>query len=135
MQLKKEMKYKTLCSIITVFLLLKCSTPSQEELFIGNWKATLITDLEKMKDHSVTKFMDVNIGMDSLTVKMESKTDMANGTYGWTIKSDSIFILNNHGDTVQYAIIKELTNTSMTVEMKMFLDDSLKVKYKKVKSN
>jgi len=73
--------------------------------------------------------------MDSLTVKMESKTDMANGTYGWTIKSDSIFILNNHGDTVQYAIIKELTNTSMTVEMKMFLDDSLKVKYKKVKSN
>ena len=88
-----------------------------------------------MKDHSVTKFMDVNIGMDSLTVKMESKTDMANGTYGWSIKRDSIFILNNHGDTVQYAIIKELTNASLTVEMKMFLDDSLKVKYKKVNSN
>tara|TARA_B100001094_G_C17378823_1_gene415877 strand:+ start:68 stop:457 length:390 start_codon:yes stop_codon:yes gene_type:complete len=129
------MKNKTLYSVITVLLLCNCSPPSKEELFIGNWKASLVTNLEKKKDYFVTNFMDVNIGMDSLTVKMERKTDIANGTYAWSIKEDSIFLTNNIGDTVHLAKIKELTNTFMTVEMVIFISDSLRVKYEKVNSN
>ena len=79
--------------------------------------------------------MNVSITKDSLIVKMENKNDIANGTYGWSIKKDTIFVTNNFEETVHIAKIKKLTNTLMTVEMVIFLSDSLRVKYEKVNNN
>ena len=122
---------KNLIIILLSILFFSCSTPTKEDLLIGNWKVTSITDTEKGKTNNVKDYMNVNITKDSIYVKMEDKKDMANGSYSWFLKNDTINVVYNSVGDIQIAIIKELNGKQLIVDMKPFLGDLLLFKFKK----
>lgn len=112
---------KRLIFILFSIIIVGCSNNYKKSDLLGNWDCISITDVETGEislPEGDDKFL-AEFRSDSLYLSTEE-------VYAWHIKGDSIFL--NEGLSV---FIKELTPSSLTVELDIFGEQRLK--FKKIK--
>lgn len=129
------MKLKISFGIASTLLFMSCKEDIDTNPINGNWEAVHVEELTTNNSSEVRNYMHVKITNNYINLETGMNDQQTNNTWAWSLNNKQLDILDEKGKVLQSVYLKEVNSDYLIAEMKLFFQDSTRVKFKRIPNN